>query len=297
MAKLPPRPNSPPSRRAESSAGWFYEIESESFGPVDFRELRSLAMSRQLLGHHLVWKSGTNEKQEAGSILGLIPTQKKAPEPIPPSEISDKNPYAAPKTRTIWEGPPGGMYLPHLHPANLLLFFLILVVPIGLIFLCQKIVSANTRDFLISLAGIGLAAWVILAIIYLHRAWQMMQMFGAHLTGSKAIRFLFLPIFNSLWCFVVVFGWAKLWNQNVRNHPGLQPASAVWSPLFFLFPIMLFISQGFLVMHFLTQEWPVDLRNQKHLLSLTVWGATLGLTLICWCQIGLSINFLARKKM
>jgi len=158
VAKLPPRPNSPPSRRAESSAGWFYEIESESFGPVDFRELRSLAIDRQLLGHHLVWKSGTDEKQEAGSILGLIPTQKKAPEPIPPSEISDKNPYAVPKTRTIWEGPPGGMYLPHLHPANLLLFFLTLVVPIGLIFLCQKIVSANTRDFLISLAGIGLAA-------------------------------------------------------------------------------------------------------------------------------------------
>ena len=75
-------------------------------------------MSRQLLGHHLIWKSGTDEKQEAGSILGLIPTQKKAPEPIPPSEISDQNPYAVPKTRTIWEGPPGGMYLPHLHPAN-----------------------------------------------------------------------------------------------------------------------------------------------------------------------------------
>ena len=293
MARLPSSPNSSPSRKTAGSTEWFYEIEGESFGPSDFRELRALAIARKLLDHHLVWKSGTDEKQEASNILGLIPSKKKALEPISSSKISD----AAPKARTIWEGPPGGMYLPHLHSANLLLFFLTLFAPVCLIFLGQNIASANTKTFLISLAGLSLITWIILTVTYLYRAWEMMQMFGANLTGSKAIRFLFLPIFNSLWCFIVVFGWAKLWNRNVRNHPGLQPANAVWSPLFFLFPIMFLISQGFLVMHFLTKEWPVDLQNQKHLISLSIWGATLALTFICWAQIGLSINFLARKKM
>lgn len=271
-------------------------MDGQSFGPVDFRELRSLAIERKLLGHHLVWKSGTDEKQAAGSVLGLIPTRKREPTPIPPSDVSDQDPYAAPKTRTIWDGPPGGMYLPHLHPANLLLFFLTLIVPGGLIYLCQTIANENTRTFLYSLAVLGLVAWLALAVIYLHRAWDMMKMFGAHLTGGKAVRFLFLPIFNALWCFIVVFGWAKLWNYNVRNHPGLQPANAVWRPLFFLFPVLFLISQSLLVMHFVTGEWPVDLQNQNHLISLVTWALTLALTLICWCQIGLSINFLAQKK-
>lgn len=296
MARLPSRPNSSPSRRTSGSAGWFYEIEGESYGPVDFRELRALAIDRKLLGHHLVWKNGTDDKQTAGRILGLIPTQKRGPNPVPPSDLGDSDPYAAPKTRTIGDGPPGGLYLPHLHPANLLLFFLTLLVPGGLIYFCQNIASENTRTFLFSLATLGLVAWVTLAVIYLHRAWEMMRMFGAHLTGGKAVRFLFLPIFNALWCFVVVFGWAKLWNYNVRNHPGLQPANTVWKPLFFLFPVLFLISQALLVMHLVTREWPVDLQNQNHLISLGTWVATLVLTLICWCQIGLSINFLARKK-
>lgn len=298
MARLPSRPNSSPSRRTTGSAGWFYEIEGESFGPLDFRELRALAIERKLLDHHLVWKGEAGEKKTADSVLGLIPAQKRRsePAPVPPSNLSDQDPYAVPKTRTIWDGPPGGMYLPHLHPANLLLFLLTLILPGGLVYLCQHTESENTKTFLLALAGLSIAGWVAMAIIYLYRAWEMMHMFGAHLTGGKAIRFLFLPFFNALWCFVAIFGWSKLWNYNVRNHPGLQPANTVWKPLFFLFPVMFLISQALLVMHFVTQEWPDDLQNQNHLISLGTWAATLVVTLICWFQIGLSINFLARKK-
>ena len=271
-------------------------MEDESFGPVDFRELRELAIERHLLGHHLVWKSGSDEKQYASSILGLIPAQKKPPNPVPPSDLSDRDPYAAPKARTVWDGPPGGMYLPHLHSASIPLFLFTLFAPGALIYSSQIVLRENTATFLLSLAGLSIVAWFGLATIYLHRAWDMMKMFGAHLSGGKAIRLLFLPVFNALWCFVVVFGWAKLWNYNVRNHPGLQPANPVWKPLFFLFPIMFLVSQALLVMHLVTREGPVDLQNQNHLISLGTWTATLLLTLICWCQIALSINFLARKK-
>ena len=296
MAQFSSHSQEPPSRRSSESAGWFYEIDGESTGPVPFRELRDLARDRKLLGHHQVWKAGSDEKQEAANILGLIPPAKKKAAPVPPSDVSDDNPYATPKVRTIWDGPPGGMYLPHLHSANLGVYLSAFLISGVLLFLCRTLTHENTQILLISIAALSITTWVVLTVVYLHRAWTMMHMFGAKLTGGKAISFIIVPFFNALWSFISVSGWAKLWNYNVKHHPGLQPARKVWQIFFVLFPILFLVSQGLVAMHLVTREWPLDFQNSKHLISLGVWGATLLTTVVCWIQIGLSINFLARKK-
>lgn len=293
-----PPSNSPhrPSRKSPDLAGWFYEIDGVTRGPVNFRALRGLANARKLLAHHLVWKSGSGDRQSASTILGLIPKpRKEAPSP-PPSDLSDANPYATPKVRTIADGPPGGLYLPHLHPTNFLLYLATLAIPIAFFFLSRHTPTANTRTLLAALGGLSLLSWGTLSLIYLHRAWEMMRMFGASLTGGKAIRFLFIPFFNALWCFVALYGWSKLWNDNVSTHPGLKPAHKVLRPFFFVFPILFLMSQALFVMHVFIKEWPTNLYDQKHLASLGIWTATLGCTLICWGQLSQSINFLARKK-
>ena len=296
MPKRSKNSNHQPSRPSSKTAGWFYEIGDESHGPVDFRALRELALERKLLAHHLVWKSGSEDRQAASTVLGLIPSPKKAPPSPPRSSLSDANPYATPKARTIADGPPGGLYLPHLHPTNFAIYLATLAIPLVILIFSERIVSANHRTLLAALAGFSIVCWATLSAIYLHRAWEMMRMFGASLTGGKAVRFLFLPFFNALWCFVAVFGWAKLWNSAVNTHPGLKPAHKVLLPFFFLFPILFLLSQALLVMHFLIKEWPTDLHDQKHLTSISIWATTLLVTLICWGQISQSINFLARKK-
>lgn len=262
---------------------------------MEFRELRVMALDLNLLGHHQVWQTESADRQSASSVVGLIPPAKREVS-IPPSDLSDDDPYATPKVRTIADGPPGGLYLPHLHRTNFPIFLLILIVTGGLFYAGWKVPDPDTKPIIYSLAGFGLIFWLFLCLIYLHRAWEMMRMFGAALDGSKAIRFLFFPLFNALWCFVILFGWARLWNRSVTTHPGLAPASKVWKPFFFLFPILFLISQAMLIAYIFIKEWPSDLTNQSHQISLGIWACTLVIGLICWFQISQSINFLAKKK-
>lgn len=262
---------------------------------MSFRELRQMALDYKLLGHHPVWKDGAGERQPASSIVGLIP-QKKAPTEQVLSDVSNEQPYAPPKTRTIADGPPGGLYLPHLRHSSFLLFFLLFATSTGLIVGGLQTTNPNLKATLLSFAGIGFLVWIILAVVFLHRAWEMMRMFGAPFSGGKAIRFLFVPIFNALWCFVVLFGWAKLWNYSVKNHPGLSLASKVWRPPFLLFPIFFLAAQALLIMHLYTREWPTDLTDPRHQTSLELFGLCLFFGLVCWYQLCRSINFLARKK-
>ncbi len=263
---------------------------------MDYRELRMLAVDKKLLGHHEVWQEDNDKRQSASSIMGLVPRAKKPPADPPPSNLSDEDPYATPKARTIADGPPGGLYLPHLHRTNFPVFLLVLVITSALFYAGWKIPDPETKPIIYSLAVIGLAFWIFLAVVYLHRAWEMMHMFGAQLNGSKAIRFFIIPVFNALWCFVVVFGWARLWNRSVSTHPGLKPASKVWRPFFFLFPIMFLVTQVMLIMYIVIKEWPVNLMNQSHQIAIGILLSTLLVGLICWFQISQSINFLARKK-
>lgn len=297
MAEYPSYSRPPASRGAFKPAGWCYEVDGEELGPVDFRTLRSLALSRKLLGHHLVWKEGSEERQAASTIVGLIPPDPSDHSAPPQPQLEENNPYATPRTGSIAEGPPGGLYLPHLSPACYPLYLALPTIAAGLIFACRDLRSPNTVTFLLTLAGFCVVAWLALSVIYLHRAWEMMRMLGAHLTGNKAVRFLFIPFFNALWCFVALFGWARLWNHNVEHHPGLKPAHAVWSILFFLFPVFFLISQGLVLMHSLVRDWPTDLTNPSHQITLGIWTMTIVIALATWREICRSINFLARKKV
>lgn len=285
--------SSPPEDR-----GWFYEIEGTKHGPVAFRTLRALALDRKVLGHHLVWKGASGEKLAASSIVGLIPPSPGRSPVAGTTAGTSSNPYATPGT--IVDGPPGGLYLPHLPPANFPLYLGCLVVatalPIWLFFFAKASLSVSAVTLTLTIAGLSLLTWIGLSFTYLHRAWTMLRSFGGGLTGGKAIRYLFIPFFNALWCFVALFGWSKFWNFQVQTHPGMKPAKPVWQAAFFLFPIVFLISQGLILMHLFIREWPNDPGNTRHLTSLAIWAVTLIVGLICWGQIARSINFLARKK-
>lgn len=256
-----------------------------------------MALARKILAHHLVWKEGDSDKVEASSIVGLIPPP---PKHSYASAEMTGNVYAPPVSGNISDGPPGGPYLPHLHPANFALYLATVAgtfgIPAVLFSLSPEVEWNASNGIFLCMAGLCFLTWISLSLIYLHRSWSMMRSFGASLTGGRAVRYLVIPFFNALWCFVALFGWSRLWNENVRNHPGMGAAGEVWTGAFFLFPILFLVSQGLLLMHLIIQEWPVDLSNPQHLVSLGVWLATLVVLLVCWGQMSRAINFLARKK-
>jgi len=296
VAKLPKRLPPPSQSAPQGPAGWFCEFGGKEHGPLDFRSLKELAVSQEIAKDTLVWKNGGSDKQEASTILGLFPkakpNEKDSQEPVPESRLS----CATPRASTIQDGPPGGLYLPHLRDASFLHLFLSFIAMSALIGAAFQVPERDIRLITFCLGGIAGIHWLVLGLTYLHRSWEMMSMFGAPLNGSKAVRFMLIPLFNALWSFVALYSWARLWNHSQRTHPGLSLASAVWKPLFLLFPIVLLVSQGMILMHFIAKDWPTDLTNPNHQIPIVTFASTIALGMLCWFQMTRAINFLARKK-
>lgn len=266
----------------KTAAGWFYERDGQTTGPLSFRDLAYLACQGQLKADDLVWRDGQTTKKTAGEITGLIPR--------PPSADGSG------PTGTIADGPPGGLYLPHLHNCSTPLFLLILLTSLSLLAASIYTGPSEYRPILLIATAVSFGTYLLLALIYLHRAWTMMPMFGAKLTGAKAISLLPIPILGGIWSFTAVTGWARLWNRTVAQHPGLSLARKVTLPLFLLFPLLLTASQTLLMLHLLQMDPPLTLENPTHLAILTTHSTTLLLGTLCSLQLARAVNFLAKKK-
>ena len=109
-----------------------------------------------------------------------------------------------------------------------------------------------------------------------------------------------IPIFNAIWSFIAVCGWGKLWNLNVKTHPGLANAWKIFLPVFVLFCLSLFRSPGPHRRHVHRLRIPAsNLGMSQNAISfrLQILFATLAISgMVTWFQICASINFLARKK-
>ena len=84
--------------------------------------------------------------------------------------------------------------------------------------------------FLLDVAPLSFAAWPlllwaqVLGLIYLHRAWSLIQPGNVQISPGKAIGFLFIPGFNIYWLFVAIGGLPKEWNRVMASHPNLSQA-------------------------------------------------------------------------
>lgn len=266
---------------------------------MPFRTLRQDAMEGKLTHSTTVWREGDEQDYPAGEIVGLLPNSqpKKEEDPGPKSSLGNDDPYATPKAeRTIADGPPGGLYLPYLKDVSFPLLFLFVLLCAGLGYAGLVEEDPPTSSIYYSFSALSGLLWFFFSIVYLHRAWEMMRILGAPMSGTKAVSILLIPFFNAIWAFAAIFGWAKLWNFNVKRHPGLSEAHSVWIPVFLLFCIEVLMTQVIALMLILGREIPDDFSNPSHQFALATFAATLLLSLITWFQICRSINFLARKK-
>lgn len=279
---------------------WFYEdLDGVKHGPMPFRELRGKALKRVLTEGMTVWREGEEDRYSSEEIVGLLPN---LPPPAqrdsgPESSLTDIKPCASPNAeRSIAEGPPGGLYLPHLGRTHFSVLLAFISVTGGLGYVSTLISDPPTRLIILAFAALSLTGWLLFSLLYLRRAWNMMNMLGAPMNGTKAVMVFLIPFFNGLWSFVAIFGWAKLWNFNAKHHPGLSEAKSVWQFGFLLFCIGLLMTQIIILMLWISGEVPNDLMNPRHQFALGTFTVTILLCFAIWYQLCRSVNFLARKK-
>jgi hypothetical protein len=68
-----------------------------------------------------------------------------------------------------------------------------------------------------------IAAYVV-GLIYLYRAWSLVQPAGSTISPAKAVGFLFIPFFNLYWIFIAYRQWAEEWNKVCDRHTSLAAA-------------------------------------------------------------------------
>lgn len=94
------------------------------------------------------------------------------------------------------------------------------------VFLTHPDVQRSTDGSLAVLAAAGMSgvigAFLFLSLVY--RMWARVQDGQARTTPGKATLFLFIPLFNIVWLFVVLVGYARDYNAYVeRNAIGSAP--------------------------------------------------------------------------
>ncbi|MGJ8672921.1 GYF domain-containing protein [Rubritalea sp.] len=82
----------------------------------------------------------------------------------------------------------------------------------------------GTFTVLLSIGWIFSVIAYIFGLIYLHRAWTLLQPSGTAVSPAKAVGFLFIPFFNLYWIFVAYRQWAEEWNKVQSRHTTLTAA-------------------------------------------------------------------------
>lgn len=79
----------------------------------------------------------------------------------------------------------------------------------------------------------------ILGLIYLYRAWYILQPSrNARTSPGKAVGYLFIPFYNIYWIFVAYAGWSPDWNNTRNKYSNLSHIPPSGDGLFMAMPIM-----------------------------------------------------------
>lgn len=237
---------------------WYYAHGGEQKGPVPVSELQRLAGIGEFdPAADLVWRDGLDDWKPANLVEELAGAFEPAE-----AATAELNPYATPAAAEPAFGAGAGVGdLPKVKPANfglcvtmLVIGTLGVIVSYGLMF--ASIIS-NAEDpaafeqtmplFMggVFVSMIPLLIATVLTMIYLYRAWYVLQPHTAYSTPGKAVGFLFIPFFNLYWCFIAYWRWGQEWNRLVASSPAHPHAPRMSDGLFLTFPILTIVA-GFL---------------------------------------------------
>lgn len=229
----------------------FTDAAGQQTGPVSPEQLQQLALNGQINANTQVWTEGLEGWVSAAQVEGLIPAaapQAQAPVQAQPQAqavaptnpytaqaaqaqpAAANNPYAAAAVQPV--APVGGEYpIPLIDKANFKLYLTCIIAGIACNILGLLLMPDKADD---AQPGIVMAPFLIgfllclvpgvLNLVFLYRAWAILQPGGATITPGKAVGFLFIPIFGAIWAFIVFLKLPKEWNDIVSKYTNTQEA-------------------------------------------------------------------------
>jgi len=261
-----------------------------------FKDLRFLALQRKVGQDTPVWEKGNETlMRAAGEIPNLIPLGAH----LPPEEKVEEEPQRYPehaRRRTIQDGPPGGLYLPYLKKSHFFLLPIFLFLSGILCYLAFQNSQKDLQMALFSFASFAALGWLVVSFIYLHRAWEMLRVVGADISGKRATLQMALPFVNSLLAFKIIYGWANLWNSLVQKHPGFSTTKKVSSFPHLLYCLGFLASHALIILHIIRGKWPINFSDPLTHITLATFALTFFLGFWVWSHFCHGINFLAKKK-
>lgn len=237
---------------------WYYaDATGQQYGPATAEELQQLAATGQITADTQVWTEGLEAYIPASQVEGLIPAapvaQAVPAQPVHQPQINlggpRVNPYAQPGTQPVAQptmagatglgvAPQGGEYpIPLTGKANFKLYIWLFIIGVVLFVfgMAKNAMDAPTADEMLAnpnaLQETSNLGWImfvigalillgpaIMNLIFLHKAWTLLQPGGGTISPGKAIGFLFIPIFGSIWIYIVLFKLPGEWNNIVSRY-------------------------------------------------------------------------------
>ena len=191
----------------------YYTFDGEQFGPVPFRRLKDLCAAGKVdPTADYVWWNGLPDWVTAGQVEGLFHGPPAAQAPASADTV--KIPQHPKRARFA-------LVLTLALGAFVLYVVGFLLVIVGIV-AEEQAPAAIGGLMLLAAVPVALAGGII-GLIYLYRAWLIVQGSTARTTPGKAVGFLFIPLFNLYWVFQAYYGWAEDYNR-FRKQYGLTKA-------------------------------------------------------------------------
>ncbi len=232
---------------------YYYSKKGQSLGPTSVDHIIELVHSGELDAlQDLVWKEGMEAWAPVSARITIPPAPPRIPEEEPPEADTL---YAPPHSRLTETAAldDHARNVKRCHfPVLLALSLIALMVSTTgiekseLLKVFQSVSEANPPRLpdLSQLnpagtawlyAGLGLQLIsTCLGLVYLYRAWLIIQPGQPLTTPAKAVGFLFIPFFNFYWFFVAYHKWSQEWNRITQGPRPGRPSLPVMVPGIFL---------------------------------------------------------------
>ncbi|GEM_PF-3133548 len=238
---LPPPPPPPTNIPMGMGGNFNVFINGKPFGqPMTRDEIKKRADNWRK-ANCMISPVGTNESIPLDQFLSISDSKRVHPTwfdlaPTMPSSqyLANQNPPAPIQPQQPQGQPafvPSVNYLSQAKSASYTLYLTLLLVSLILILFPVAFAVAEQNPnripvafYLLALIGSGgLIATFVLGLVYLYRAWALIQSPSARTTQGKAVGFLFIPFFNYYWIFQAVYGWAQDYDNYIKTYKHQTP--------------------------------------------------------------------------
>ncbi len=250
------------------SAQWHISHQGRQYGPYTGEKLAEFVTQGRLLRESMIWAEGMEQWVRADSVEGLFSAVPPPPAThvpggtqrwqVPQSAGGASAPLMAPGLGLMRVRPGEDYPAVEVKPALFGVMAAMMGGGVALLMVSSYMIShiagrsgtpGHPLLFVLLGAGaLGVLFGALLHLITIRRAWKSLRFSDPGTTGTRAVGFLFIPVFGLYWLFRAHWGLAKDWNRITAQHPNLEGAPRINATLALWFCIgCFFVPLGFVL--------------------------------------------------